>query len=334
MRKNWQTIIMVIMCVMLGICMVQIAELREQLISFEHNTYNRLSYVETNVNRIYSGIDEKLEQQARILADSAWSFGEADTADGTVILKCSIAPKEYQPEQTRAVIFCDDVEYPMTLENGSFVAEIPVSLYQEAKISGVELQDGERIRTEKLDWYVNPRYEYLPVVYAQYSGSSTGTARTGKQAGSQNSAYMKTYSGEIILNIDQKEWTEDHEIKAVTVVECLDDQIVCATEIPKETWKSSGDYHYSWPYEKTITIPFGSTYGVYVDVVDANGLRHRAWIDKERIDVDGNPVKDQYEYWHGAEGSIHEMDGTLVYAPDAEWYRYRALSGQIPLLNQ
>ena len=60
MKKNWQTILLAVMCVMLGICMAQIADLKEQLHSFENNTYNRLSYVEMNVNRLYSGIDETL----------------------------------------------------------------------------------------------------------------------------------------------------------------------------------------------------------------------------------------------------------------------------------
>lgn len=333
MKKNWQTIVSVVLCVMAGMCLMQIASLKEQLRSFEQNAYNRLSYVETNVNRIYSGIDEKLEQQARILADSQWSFGEADVGEGMVDLQVSIAPKEYRPETTKAYIFCNEEEYPMELQDGRYLAVIPVSMYQEAKVSQVELRDEDTIRTEKLEWYVNPRYEYLPTMYAYYSGKSTGSSGSGKSGVSQNGTYVKTYTGEIELTINQREGSGGDGIQTVTVVECVDDQIVAATEIPEETWKSSTDYPYKWPFEKTVSIPYGSTYGVYLDVVDADGLRHRAWIDKEKIDVNGNPVKDEYEYWHGAEASIHQEDGTLVYAPDAEWYRYRALSGQIPVLK-
>lgn len=323
MKKNWQTILLAVMCVMLGICMAQIADLKEQLHSFENNTYNRLSYVEMNVNRLYSGIDEKLEQQAKILADSEWSYGEADVDAGTVLLKVSISPKEYRPEATEAYVSCNDTEYLMTLEDGSYTVSIPISMYKESFVSVVKLRDGDAVRTEKLDWYVNPRYEYLPIVYAHYSGSSSGT---GKNGVTQQGTYRKTFQGEIQLTIDQKgEYADD--IQAVALVECLDDEVVEVTKIPEETWKASGHYPYSWPFEKTVSIPFGSTYGVYLEVVDGDGLRHRAWVEKETIDAEGNPVKNTSEFWRGAEASIHDAEGKLVYAPDGEWYRYRALSG-------
>ncbi len=323
MKKNWQAMVSAVMCVMLGICMVQIADLKEQLRSFENNAYNRLSYVETNVNRIYSGIDEKLEQQAKILADGEWSYGEADAEAGTVILNISISPKEYRPEVTEVSVVCNDAEYPLELQDGSYTASVPVSMYKESLVSWVELREEGAIRREKLDWYVNPRYEYLPVVYARYSGSSSGTGRDGVK---QTGIYMKTFQGQIELTIDQKEKVTDG-IQAVTLVECLDDKVLKATEIPVETWKSSGHSPYTWPFEKTVYIPFGSTYGAYLEVVDENGLRHRAWVEKEKIDMDGKPVKDDTEFWRGAEASIHDAEGKLVYAPDGEWYRYRALSG-------
>lgn len=318
MKKDISTITSGISCVLLVICLFQIISLKQQLQSLESNVSYRISNVESSISSIYSNIDMKLEEQSNLLAKSDWTFSDVDVEAGIVKVKCTVSPKEYRPEETKAILMCNDTEYSMALEKGEYTAIIPISLFDESHVSKVQFIEDDTIRNENLDWYLSPRYDCLPMVYANFGGSTDGKVRDG--------IYVKSYDGVIDINIDQKDDMVD--VQSITMIECINEKEATRTEIPISTTTStqaSGNsienptYFYC-DLDKSVEIPFGSTYSIYIEVVDSYNLHYRALIDYEAIDYNGDPI-DGFEWWCGSESSIYNENGEALFVIDEELYK-------------
>ena len=73
--------------------------------------------------------------------------------------------------------------------------------------------------------------------------------------------------------------------------------------------------------QKQVIFPYGSTYGMYVEVEDGYGLFHRAWAWREKISETGESVDDDHWWWRGAEGSIFSPDGEPLAVHDEEFFQ-------------
>ena len=116
MKKDWSKWISVITCILLVICLVQIADLKQQVQNLSNDLTHRMSNVENSVQSISGEVYRQLEKEASLLADSAWSYGDVDLDTCTVEFQCSVSPKEYQPDVTKAVLLTGTGEYPMSLD--------------------------------------------------------------------------------------------------------------------------------------------------------------------------------------------------------------------------
>lgn len=337
MKKNTPTIISAAACVLVVVCLFQISDLKQQISSLQHDVSTQTSNINNNVNSIYSNIDSKLEQQASILAAEAWEYGDADYDAKTVELLCTVTPKEYT-EETEAVLLIDDTEYAMTRKGADFTTAVDIPLCGETDSLKIVFQDRNRRRTEALDWLLTPRYNYLPIVYAQFDGGGTGEVKNG--------AYSYNTNGTINIQVDGK---VDYGFASATLVELLDRQEVGRTDIPldnadffanyqnengarPENVNASGtawaDGSYSNPVgpfyyalDKDYTIPFGSTLTLYVELEDENGLLHRCTIVRQEISDGGEPLDDDSWMWMGIEASIYDADGNPLSVPDLSLYQ-------------
>ena len=163
MKNNISTAIAITACLLTVICLLHIYDLRQQILNSENNLRNYLYNVESSIDSIYYNIDTMLFEQATLLADSNWNYGEADIDAKSATIQCSVAPKEYRPDTTTAILICNDTEYPMALKNGEYTLALPLALFDESIISKVLFIDNGTVRTEALDWYITPRYEFLPI---------------------------------------------------------------------------------------------------------------------------------------------------------------------------
>ena len=266
MKKNLSQIVSVLACVLLVVCLFQISSLKNEMENLKNNMGNRLSNIEHSVNNIPVSIGSEIERQNSLLASSDWTFGAAKIDARTVAIQCVVVPKEYNPDTTTAALICNGREYPMRLQNGAFSAEIPVSLFEESRVSAVQFEEGGALRTEKLDWYFSPRYDCLPIVYARFSGDSVGRRK--------DSSFTQRYDGQIGVEV---EWRgETVNIQSITLVECMDGKELSRTDVPlNNTPFVIGNAHperrmdnpsqFYYPLKKDVPIPFGSSYEMYVD---------------------------------------------------------------------
>ena len=304
MKKNIPTILTGICCVLLGITLVQNYELKRQISEMESNLWNQVSRLETSVNTITWNIDQKMEEEASILSDSSWSYGDADMDAKTVTVICRVTPKEYVPELTKAYISCENELYPMVLEDGTFVAEIPMNLFEDSCVEHVRFEENGTIRVEKLDWNLYPRQEYLPTAYVDFAGGTSGSKKDG--------TFVRTFDSEALIQLDYKDDLKPE--KSIEMVEMLDGKELRRTEIPVGTYRYEMDH--------TVTIPFGSSYGIYFEVTDLYDLHHRCWLWYETVDEKGNSEGDPFDMvWPGAEASIYGADGEPLIVFDEELYQ-------------
>ncbi len=327
MKKYIPTILSGLACVLLGVTLVQNYELRRQISEIESNLWNQISRVENAVNGITYNIETTLEEGAALLIDDRWSFQDADIENGTVTAILEVMPKEYHPEKTKAMIVCNEKEYPMSLENGVFRSNVEVSLFERSLVERVLFEEDGVIRSESLNWSLTPRHDLLPVVYAHYAGGTTG--RRGDQA---KGMYEVEFDGELQVDIDTPQ--EMEAIRSIYIVEMVDDEVIGRTEIPldpADVAEAAGDHMAAEAYlfpgtfthefdHKKVSFPYGSTYAMYVEVEDGYGLIHRAWAWREKISETGEPVDDDHWWWRGAEASIFNADGEPLAVHDEEFY--------------
>lgn len=331
MKKNLSPILTGVACLLVVICLFQISNLNQRINTLENNLASQVSQVRNEVTGISSNINASLEEQASLLADSSWEYGDADYDARTVELVCSVSPKEYSSE-TAASILVGDTEHPMTLSNGAFTAHVSIPLFEETRVAKVMFREGDVSRTELLDWYLSPRYDYLLNVYADLSGSATGSPKDG--------VYHYQRSGVINIDVASKETTG---VKSITLVEVMDGKELGRTNIPLDNTAFFENYQgengarpeparpvtqavnsdpvgpFYYELERDYEIPYGSTWMLYIELEDSHGLVYRSIIDRQEISASGEPTDDAY--WFGLEASIYDADGNVLYEPDEDLYR-------------
>ena len=267
---------------------MQIADLKHQVNQLQCNLSNRVSEVQSSVQNISSEVYRQLEKEASLLADSGWNYGEVNLDDYTVELQCSISPKEYQPEVTEAVLVSEAGEYPMTLENGAYIAKIEIPIFEESQVLKVQFREDGLVRTEALNWYLSPRYECLPTAFVESGGWSFSR---------NEDVWVLDLNGEVNIFLENK--GGKFRAEEILLIQCIDGEEISREELPMEQM-SAPDYYCE--LEKKIEVPFGCTFDLYIEVVDNYGLHHRNWLEHKIVDDAGNPVDENHDWWYGGEG--------------------------------
>lgn len=324
MKNNISGILAAVSCLLAVVCLTQIFSLKSQVSMLENNLANRISDVNNGIGNISSNISYELDKQTSLLSDSSWEFGKINTNSMTVALRCNVTPKEYSVG-TEAFIVLNGAEYPMVHEgSGVFTLNTDIPLFSETNVSMVMFREGETMRTEKLDWYLSPKYSCLLDVYAQIDGSSTSR-------GAQNGILTLSHDG--IIRVQ----SYNGDIKSATLVEMLDGEKLSTTEIsldnkaffenyqnesgarPEmvETMTSDGSpttgpfFH---ALKKDYEIPFGSEFTLYVDVEDENNLVNRCMIYYLKVSENGEPdFGYDYYQWMNQPVRIYDKNGKLLY---------------------
>ena len=309
MKKHVSSILTVACFVLMIVVLIQNQGLKDQIRQMENDISNRLYQVENSVNGITYNIETKLNEAAALLSSSEWRLGDVDVQNGTVEALLTVVPKEYQPDKTNATIICNSTEYPMILKDGSYCAEITIPLYEASQVESVGFETNGVIRTEVLNWGINPRYDVLPVVYAHYAGGASGSRRNGN--------YELSFDGEMEVIVDQKE--DAPPVQSVELVEMLNGKEIGRQDVSGKL-EANGSIWFELE-QKQVIFPYGSTYGMYVEVEDGYGLLHRAWAWREKISETGEPVDDDHWWWRGAEGSIFSPDGEPLAVHDGEFFQ-------------
>lgn len=297
--KEWmKRVFAVVLCIMLVISLVRIHNLKERLERETGYLRSQIQSLEGRINGIYNEVDEMLEQEASLLTYSDWNIISIDVPTEKATVDVSIIPKEYQEGMTEAVLQIGSQEYPMTMEDGSYHAEIETALFGNCEIEAVVLRDSTYTRTEYLEWNISPRQSMLPDVYADISG--------GWSFGPRGKEYSTlTSDGEIGIHIEAK--GSQPEIKSIYLIESLDGQVQERTAVPME----GQDGYYTVACKETYELPFGTCFEMAVEVTDKYGLVYKAIVHRWESDEKGQLVDDTD--WFGRSAVIYSQDGKLLY---------------------
>lgn len=302
MKKYRFEILAALTCILVGACLLYISSLKQDIQNLENNLSSQLSYISNDIQYMYTNIDSILEKKASLLSDEDWSYGAVDAENQSVIIQCSVVPKEYQPETTTAALFCNQKEYPAILSEGRYVAEIPVPLFKESIVEQVCFTNGGTVRSEALDWYLSPWQEVLPYVSINMDSNSHGSK--------EKTTYQQFYDGTIYIDINNNFYDEGKavELPSAALLEYIDEKETKRTEI---TLNYEAYNTLSYPLDKKIDIPFGSTFSFLAEVTDQYGFRHRTILDQITVSEEGTDESDGY--WLSSEASVYDADGNLLY---------------------
>ena len=277
--------------ILLLVCLYQIADLKNQVLS---TLDNQFANTQNFMDRFYSDFYSQMEELSSLLSSKSLTYGNIDADTQSVTIHCAVTPKEYHPTRTAASLILNDNEYPMTLENGEYSVSLPVSLLERSLSTEVQFTSDGTIQTETINWNMSPRYDLLADARVDFSGSTQNTTKDG--------IFFLQQKGEINIHVEEK--GEDSSIQAITMIEYIDGEETARTNIPLSTAIAddadttsqesiptnaiiSRVYSFYHTLDKTFEIPFGSTFVLCIDLTDEYGFNHRTWLNQSYIDSNG-----------------------------------------------
>lgn len=336
MKKNLSRLAVGAACVLAVFGLFKTASLKQEISRLQSDLNNQIRALNNSINAIYDNVDAMLEEQNNLFSVSNWAYGDIDVEAKTAEVVCTIVPKAYTPGVTQAVMVCGGQEYPMSYADNRYTATLSLPLFEPAGDWQVRLADNGSLRTQRLDWFLDPKSEALLCPQVSIQGTSTG--RQGEKG------YDWTPAPMVVIDIEKK---GAFQVRSVELVEVLDGQEIGRIPVdlteegqkayaealskqsfaipePVSTVSASPDYqgHANFLYclDKLYLIPRGSLLELFVDVVDQNGFRYRCstgfsgcmavTLEGERDDVRMKEIEmDFYEN----PILIFDKDGSVIY---------------------
>lgn len=297
MKKNYQTIISTVSCLVAVICLFQINGLKNEIEVLRSSLSGQISTVNSLVSDIYSNVDSKLKNEASLITASGYDYEELDVENGLVNMRIHITPKQYSPDKTEASVYINENKYEMTLLNGDFVLDFKVPIFEDSTVSKAVFTEDGIIKTESLDWYFSPVYEFIPTVDAFLIGSWH-----------HGNGYDMSGTIEVDINAPLSKITK------TLIVEKLDGKVENKESIDMK-FDNTNEYYTHGYYEisKELDVPRGSTYELYLAIEDENGFVYVSRLDRYELDSNGNVVENNDNMYKSAD--IYDKEGNLLYRP-------------------
>ena len=295
MKKNYQTIISTVSCLIAVICLFQTNGLKNEIEVLRSSLSGQISTVNSSVIDIYSNIDSKLKNEASLITASGYDYEELDVENGLVNMRIHITPKQYSPDKTEVSVYINENRYEMTLLNGDFVLDTKVPIFEDSTVSKSVFTEDGIIKTESLDWYFSPVYEFIPTVDAFLSGSWH-----------HGNGYDMSGTIEVDINAPLSKITK------TLIVEKLDGKVENKESIDMK-FDNTNEYYTHGYYEisKVLDVPKGSTYELYLAIEDESGLVYVSRLDRYELDSNGNVVDNNDNMYKSAD--IYDKEGNLLY---------------------
>lgn len=345
MKKNPSLIVSVISCFLVVICLIQISGLKSEISSLRSTVNNMSSQTSNDISNIYGTVREMMEEQTNQLTSSDWVYGEIDIDARCAEVVCTVVPKVYNPDVTKAALLCNGEEVPMEYSNGQYTATLSLPLFDENKIEQVLFNDEGTVRTQTLDWYIYPRYEALLTIHTNFSGGATskpaGGAVTVQKEGTVG-IYIERKGGFQLQSIEVVEILDGEEIGRIPVDmtpeaqreyeeaaskrgEAIPENVTSASaSVPamSDDITYAGAETFLYDLNKEYKVPYGGMLEIYVDVIDDHGLRYRSFVDCYAFTATGEPDSLREEglrmYSRGEPMYILDEDGDVLFEVDKE----------------
>lgn len=304
MKEKFSAVYKIVCLVLLAVCCVKMLSMQNDIDRLQRDVDNYYSMVNSSIDSISSSVRYQLEEANNLLSDSGWTTEMVDLEEKTAVLSCYVLPKEYSPQDTSAAIICNGREIPMTLEKGSYTAQITLSLFDEVDVTNVQFTENGTVRTQQLNWHINPRYDMVPAAYMDFSGSHHS------QFKKENIAV--TYSGFVNIDFEHKGLVE--QLETVEVVMLVNDEEIFNSQLPLKPMHSD-EYIacYNADLEHSFELKRGDTFKMYAQFCDSNGWVYKRIIEDSTVGEKGNLLSNLKS--HYSEADIYDKDGKLLYSP-------------------
>jgi len=344
MKKLSDNFVIILLCGALFLNMFQIKQLEREIDSLENSLYNEINNVNGRISNIYYNVEEILEEESNQLSIADWRYGNFDADKKEVEIICTVLPKSYNPQVTKAALTYNGKEVPLTYQDGHYTTTLQASLFAESYIEQVSLIDNGTIRTQALDWTIMPLHEVLLEHTSYLTGSCSYTS-------DKNGNFVLATKYSFFINLERK---GDFQVKSVELVEVLDGKEISRTpidisyegqmayataakkgnqaiperiasvdenEFSNDTPASfDGTARFFYYAEKDYPVSKGSMLELYIDVVDGNDYRYRSLVSCYARDEKGKADEarmDELEmYIHVPNYLIFDKNGDVLYKWD------------------
>ena len=343
MKKNLSAVIAGIACVLLAFNSIKIIRLQEEIDRLRADMNDEIHMVSRNMDGIYGEVQDMLEEEADQLAISEWKYGDINIEERTAEIICTIVPKVYTPNHTQTAIVCNRQEYALPYTDGKYTASIEVPLFERSEANMVRLNDDGTIRTQELDWIIEPRYEALLLCHAGLGGSAAGKKGEGE--------YIWSPTGTVVIDIEGK---REFQIQSAALVEVLDGKEVNripidlsregqeayrdalsktgepVPEVASQAVNHDGSIHESivhflYCLDKDYSIPNGGMLELYVDVVEEMGFRYRSFVECMAVTAEGKiddlRMEEKQMYAFAEAVMIFDETGKVIFELNPELFR-------------
>jgi len=307
MKEKWPKIFNIISFAVLVVCLVKITWMENDIQNLRNTVNNNHSILQNSIANISSNVRYEMEQANNILSDSGWDIGNLNVESKTATINCYVVPKEYNPQKTAAILICNEKEFPMILENGRYTAEITIPVFEHSVINNVQFSEEGTIRTQQLNWGINPRYDMVPAAYINYSGE--------RRQNYKGESITRSYSGWIEIDFEHKGFTKiNNDAEIVYLINGKEEWRY--NPVLEEQYNDEYISHCIAEIKHSFEIKRGDTIEMYVQFTDSNGWKYLCVLEDATIGEKGNPIHNREHYQ--SEADIYDADGNLIFQP----YKY------------
>lgn len=303
MKERWQKIFNIISLVLLLVCVVKINWMNNEITNLKNTVNNEYHMLQNSIDSISSSVRYEMEQANNILSDSGFNSDGLNIKDKTAAMSCYVVPKVYNPDKTVAAIICNGEEIPMTLEKGRYTAKITIPVFEDCTIDNVLFKEDGTIRTQQLNWRINPRYDLVPTAFIHYMGE--------RRQNYEGAKITRSYKGSVEIDFEHKGFGGKMKDAEVVILVNGKEQWRCKPvleEVQKDDYVAIyiGDIDYSFDVLR------GDTVKMYAEITDENGWKYHSVLEDITISEKGNPIpNNEYEY---SEADIYDAEGNLLFS--------------------
>lgn len=247
--------------------------------------------------------------QSNLFVNNRWAYQGFDLETRTATIEVWLTPASRNGDGT-VTLMSGSTLYPVPLKDGVYTTLLQLPLFAQTSISCAEFDNEEALAyCENLNWYISPRYQYLPQLNCGLESAPTITAEGDRVAFAYDttlriSAYDTTGFPLNLENISLVQLQNGIEVKRLPL----------SGDNQYQGTDSRSNFAASLPLRESFWVTAGTEMTLQVEMVDGQGLRYVSVVDRYTTTADGTASSLMSS---GGECSITTLEGEMLYDPQA-----------------
>lgn len=294
-KRNAQKLIIVILVIAIALFYVRISRLENEIDQLKNSLNSQYHMLTTQVESIYSSVDQMLKEEASLLSSVSAEHGELNLDDHTIDVTVTLVPKLIS-ENMKVKLSINGRSTELSRNGSTFTGMIPVNIYNKNEQLLMTIETAAGTQTQFL---ADVQTEYLwegripSLYYCDLSG--TGKLSEGKYS----------LDAELDINCSPVEETPNVRFEKFVLVTELNGKEIEREDISQDILNYQTYPHgvyFRHDYQMECEAVEGDELGIYLEATDSLGYLHRMLI----------------HHWKEQNGAAAEaLDASeYIYAPD------------------